>query len=349
MPGTRRPPETRDNVLTVSIRRGAATRIAGPGEVDPTAITRDLAIDRLRGLLLILMVGGDYLGGLQITPTALEHAPDLGFTIADTVAPAFIFLIGVNYGPSFARWRELGRSVAYQHFLTRYLVLMGIGAIISGGTSIVTGVPTDWGVLQAIGIAGLICLPTVRAPTWARFVIGIVLLFGYQLVLNGYMLPYVRSSIQGGLFGGISWGALLILATAIADVWRKGLAPYAVCCAILASAAGMSLLFVPVSKHRVSLSFVLITLAISAVAFLLFELGARLVPAREGFFCWWGQNSLMMYLIHLLLLGVMVLPAVTWWYSKASGWQVSAQLILILGVMSVIAWWTHRRRLRLEL
>lgn len=336
-------------MANMSSRRFAATRFAGPAEVAPTAIQRDLAIDRLRGLLLILMVGGDYLAGVRVTPTELEHAPDLGFTIADTVAPAFIFLIGVNYGPSFARWRKQGAAVAYGHFVTRYLVLIGIGAIISGGTSIVSGVPTDWGVLQAIGVAGLICLPILRMPTWARFVIGAVLLCGYELVLNGYMLPYVLGSIQGGLFGGISWAALLILSTAVADVWRKGLTAYLICCAILTAAAGLSILFAPVSKHRVSLSFVLISLAISALAFLLFELAARLVPAREGFFCWWGQNPLMIYLIHLLLLGLVALPAATWWYSRANGWLAAAQLVLILGVMSVIAWWTHRRRLRLEL
>ena len=69
----------------------------------PRLPERILAIDRYRGLLVILMVGGDYLSGVQLVPAALKHAPDIGFTIADTVASAFVFTVGLNYGPSFAR------------------------------------------------------------------------------------------------------------------------------------------------------------------------------------------------------------------------------------------------------
>jgi predicted acyltransferase len=65
------------------------------------------------------MVGGDYLGGVQVVPVFLRHAPDIGFTIADAVAPAFVFVIGLNYGPSFARRMRQGPVPAQRHFLTR--------------------------------------------------------------------------------------------------------------------------------------------------------------------------------------------------------------------------------------
>lgn len=304
---------------------------------------RNLAIDRFRGALVILMVGGDYLSGVQIVPDFLKHAPDVGLTAADVVASAFIFVIGLNFGTSFARRRRTGLADAYRHFVLRYLALIGIGAIISAGAYL-AGQPSDWGVLQAIGVSGLIALLFIRLPTWSRFVIGGVMLAGYQFILNVSVLDAVVSAVHGGLIGALSWAAMLILATAVADVWRRGLIRYALCCAILVIVAAASLFVVPVSKHRVSVSFVLITLALSAVVFLVIDQVSRRVPRRPGIFCWWGENALALYLLHLLVLAVVVAPPIDWWYAQASVWLAIAQLSAILAVMTVAAWWMHGRR-----
>lgn len=310
---------------------------------------RNLAIDRLRGALVLLMVAGDYLGGVHVVPTFLKHAPDIGFTIADTVAPCFIFAIGLNYGPSFARRVQRSLPGAYRHFFLRYLALIGIGAILAAGGTAVAGSPAGWGVLQAIGVAGLTCLLVIRLPMSARFAIGLLILCGYQYLLNEWALTSVLHSAQGGFLGAISWGALLILSTAVADVWRKGLGPFAICCAVLVIAAVLSALIVPVSKNRVSLSYVLIALAISAVAFLLIDLASRVVAKRAGFLCWWGENALVLYLIHLLILALVVLPRLGWWYSEAPLWLTGLQLAVILTAMSLLAWRMHRRQVRVQL
>ncbi|WP_187270531.1 heparan-alpha-glucosaminide N-acetyltransferase domain-containing protein [Lacisediminihabitans profunda] len=311
--------------------------------------TRDLAIDRLRGALVILMVGGNYLGGVQIVPAYLKHAPDIGFTVADMVAAAFVFLIGVNYGPSFARQLRQGAVASYRHFLVRYVALFGIGAILAVGATNVAGIATDWGVLEAIGVAGLVCLALIRLPAWARFVIGFLMLCGYQYLLDSSMLAAVLHSVHGGPVGALSWAALLVLSTAVADVWRKRRGPFAICCAALVVAAAISVLIVPVSKNRVSLSYVLVTLAISTLIFTAVELGSRVTSNRAGFFCWWGENPLVLYLLHLLLLAIVVLPGVEWWYAGATVGLVALQLVVILTIMSVIAWGMHRRRFRIRL
>ncbi|CAN5404413.1 hypothetical protein BH09ACT7_BH09ACT7_04720 [soil metagenome] len=295
------------------------------------------------------MVGGDYLGGVNVVPAFLKHAPDVGFTVADAVAPCFIFVIGLNYGPSFARRLRLGAVGAYRHFLVRYLALVGIGAILTAGGTSVAGEPTDWGVLQSIGMAGLICLLVIRLSAAARIVVGLLMLWGYQYLLDGWTLATVLHSAQGGFFGAISWGALLILSTAVADVWRRGFRPYAICCAVLVIVAGGSAVIVPVSKNRVSASFVLITLAISALVFLLVDLASRGAAKRAGVFCWWGENPLALYLLHLLILGIVVLPRVAWWYADAPVWLVALQLTAIYTAMSAAAWWMHRRTVKVEL
>ena len=306
-------------------------------------MSRNLAIDRLRGALVVLMVVGDYLSGVHAAPAFLKHAPDVGFTIADSVAPAFVFVIGLNFGPSFWRRMQGGATGAHQYFILRYFALIGIGAVISAGATIASE-PTDWGVLQAIGVSGVIALLFIRLPTWARFLIGVLLLWGYQYLLDTSMLSTVLHSVHGGLFGSLSWAALLVLSTAVADVWRKGLFPFVLCCSFLVIAALVTVVLVPVSKHRVSLSFVMMTLAISAVVFLVVDRVSRAGFRRAGILCWWGENALVLYLLHLVVLAAFVTPPITWWYVQAPAWLVALQLAVNLFTLSVAAWWLHRRR-----
>ncbi len=303
---------------------------------------RDLAIDRLRGSLVILMVMGDYLTGIDFVPAFLKHAPDIGFTVADVVAPAFVFIIGLNFGPSLSRRLRANGIFAYRYFVMRYLSLIGMGAIISAGATAV-GQPTDWGVLQAIGVAGLLTLPFIRLPTWARFAIGALLLCGYQYLLDTSMLETVIHSVHGGLFGSISWGALLVLSTAVADVWRKGSTANSICTSALVLVAGVSAVIVPVSKHRVSLSYTLLSLAVSALVFLAIKSVSWARARREGLLCWWGQNSLALYLLHLIVLAIFTTPPIAWWYVEAPLWLAVIQLTAILAFMSSVAWRMHRQ------
>ena len=312
-----------------------------------TQTGRNLAIDRLRGSLVILMVAGNYLSGIEFVPASLKHAPGIGLTIADLVAPAFVFVIGLNFGPSFARRLEQGSSVAYRHFANRYLGLIGIGAIISAGSNLVDK-PSDWGVLQALGVAGLICLLVIQLPAWARFIIGSVLLIGYQVLLEQFLLETVTSSVHGGLFGSLSWAALLILSTALADLWRSGQGRFVVGMAISGLIASLSLNLVPISKHQVSLSYVLISLTLSALTFFLVEFFSNRYTQRPGLFCWWGQNALSLYLLHLLVLSIFVSPELSWWYSQAEIWLAALQLAFILGLLSLMSFWLYRRRAKMS-
>lgn len=124
---------------------GVNTSVA-PSRGAAPAPERVLAIDRYRGLLVMLMVSGDVLAGVVATPAWLRHAPDIGFTVTDAVAPAFVLVMGLNYGPSFERRRrqsELGTLGAVRHVVMRSLALVGIGAIISAGSVSIAGQASD--------------------------------------------------------------------------------------------------------------------------------------------------------------------------------------------------------------
>jgi predicted acyltransferase len=304
------------------------------------------AIDQFRGLAIMAMVAADYLAGVETAPAWLKHAPDVGLTVVDLVAPLFIFAIGLTY-PLSARRRSQrdGWRRAAEHFVRRYLVLVGIGALMSA-LSNWYGVASTWGVLQAIGMAGLLTLPFIGlAPGW-RLGIGLALLGLYQFLLDQFWLQPVLISPHGGLPGSLAWGSMMILSTALADlhherVQRRWAFPLA---SALALAAGTALsVVVAVSKHRVSASYVLVSLGVSAFLYGGFTLLQRVrlrIPLLDA----WGANPLVLYILHYLLIGIYFLPGIPAWYTRASGWLMVLQILLLLAVLSLIAVWLKKKK-----
>ncbi len=295
----------------------------------------------------MLMVAGNFLAGVTATPDWLRHAPDIGFTVADAVAPAFVVVMGQTVGASFARrrrdsaLRELG---AIRHFVMRAFALIGIGAVISAGSVTIAGEPSGWGVLQALGVATLLCLSVIGLPTAARAGVGVALLVAYQVLVDTVALNTVLMSNHGGLVGTLGWGALLIIATAVADLRGRGMRAFTLTCGVLVLIAALAMLLVPVSKNRVSASYVLLTLALAALALLVTDTITRAGPSGEGLLCWWGRNAIGLYLMHLALLGVFMIPVLEPWYRGAPFAGAVIQLLVVLGVLSLAAAALHRRR-----
>ncbi len=340
-------------------------------EPAPASRGRDESIDAFRGLAIILMVLANYLADVAVVPPWLKHAPDVGLTVTDLIAPFFVFAIGLTYGPSFRRrMTGQGPGRAAGHAVGRFLAFIGIGAIISAGQTALgmNGTGVDWGVLQAIGAAGLLTLPTLfLAPRW-RSLIALGLLGAYQVMVDTGWLAIVLASPHGGIHGSLAWAAMMILSTAVADdsgvsveggaagpVVRPGrvgapppLAWRLAAWSAVALAAGALLALLlpalaPVSKNRVSASYVLVSLGASGLLFWLFRLalsGSRTgIPLLRA----WGKNPLLLYVLHFLLLAVVVLPGVPWWHDQASPLLTVVQSIAIVAVLSVVAVVLERR------
>ncbi len=186
--------------------------------------TRLTSIDLFRGLAILGMVLANYLAGVGWISPWFKHAKDAGFTVIDLVAPMFLFAIGLTYGISFrGRLLREGTGKTYLHFVTRFSALLGMGALFGAGEVLlgVDGQTVNWGVLQAIGVAGLVTLLFLRLPTWGRLLSGLGILALYQSLLNEFWLMRILSEPHGGLLGSISWSGMLILATVFADIFFK--------------------------------------------------------------------------------------------------------------------------------
>jgi predicted acyltransferase len=313
------------------------------------------SLDQFRGFAILTMVMANYMAGVSIIPTFIRHAPDVGLTVIDLIAPFFIFAIGMTYGMSFHRRIErVGPFTTYNQFSIRYLAIIGLGAIISAGETAFDLNPSgiDWGVLQAIGMAGLLTLVFIRLPSVYRWIIGAGILVVYQVVLDQFWLDIVIRSPHGGLFGSLNWAAMLILCTALADLFhgeggnRKAF-PW-VSLAILM--AGIALAFFsPISKHRVSTSYVLVSIGASAMIFLLFQWLNERFHWRGRFLVVWGKNPLVLYFLHYLFIGIIFLPGIPVLYQSAPIWLVLMEMAILIGGISAVAHWLDRKKIVISL
>ncbi len=313
------------------------------------------SIDQFRGFAIVTMVLANYMGGVVLIPAWLKHAPDIGLTVIDLIAPFFIFAIGLTYGLSFSRRLEKsGGPATYMHFFSRFLAIIGLGAIISAGETAfkenLTGI--DWGVLQAIGMAGLVTLIVIRLPSGYRWLIGLALLAAYQLALDRFWLDFVISSPHAGLFGSLGWSAMLILGTCLADLFHdpgrgRKIFPW-ISLLVLAAGCGLALIL-PVSKHRVSASYVLISLGISALLYLVFHWFSDRIHWESRFLLVWGKNPLILYFLHYLLIGIVFLPGIPFLYIQAPLWLVLLEMALLIGGVSAVAFWLDRKKIIIAL
>ena len=102
---------------------------------------RVTAVDRLRGLCMILVILQFALGAMGSTfeswAPILEHGDDgfqvlPGVAFADLFAPCFIFIVGMTLTRSFAsRERKYGTGRAYFDMAVRFLSLIGAGSVLT--------------------------------------------------------------------------------------------------------------------------------------------------------------------------------------------------------------------------
>jgi len=311
----------------------------------PTLVKQRIdAIDEFRRFAIICMVLINFGITIQTVPVWLKHAPDVGLTFPDLGAPAFIFAIGLTFGISFRhRAQQDGVSAAIGHFVRRYLAFLGIGAIVSAGET-AFGLNTsgvDWGVLQAIGGAGLVTLAVISLPTKYRLGFGLGLIAVYQVLLDTFWLSLVLRSPHGGLPGTLSWAALLIIATVLGDLFHNdGNRKYFPFAALLLLLAGSALArFIPVSKNRVSASYDIITIGVSGLIFFEFYI----TKFRLSYFSAWGQNPILLYGLSYPLIGLFTLPNIPAWHTQALLWLVCVQALALLLVLGSLARYWQRK------
>ncbi|MGB2962393.1 MAG: DUF5009 domain-containing protein [Anaerolineales bacterium] len=299
------------------------------------------AIDQFRGFAILLMVLADYLSRIQSVPAWLKHAPGVGLTVVDLIAPLFIFAIGLTYKPSLQkRLLRDGRWQTVFHFIRRFLILIGIGMLTPWGYS--------WGLFQTIGGAGLISLLVIWLPSVVRLIIGTVLLGGYQVLSDKVWMGRVSASSSWcEMEGTLSWAAMLIMASVLADWYYdrpRGRRIFILGCLVSLGLGIVLSNWVVISQYYVSASYVLISLGASGVLFAGFHVLTERLRVHLPILIAWGKNPLVMYLLHYWIwVLVFIKPLTSSWHIEAPLWLIVLQGSGFVAVLSLVAWYMDRR------
>nr|MDO8109993.1 heparan-alpha-glucosaminide N-acetyltransferase domain-containing protein [Candidatus Sigynarchaeota archaeon] len=333
---------------------------------------RILSVDVFRGGTIVAMVFVNFISNYYATPDWSRHAPDIGLTYVDLVAPFFIFAIALTYPMNFHRGQVKGGGVAnFMQFIKRYCALIGLGFLLSMKDMTATGFTFQWDVLQQIGIAGLFTLIFIWIPRWPRLMVAAGLLVVYQVALGISLdvggTPMLITTLnfntpQGGVIGGLGWGLILLLGTIAGESLENGKSREFLILGAIYLAAGISIqvvamqfpassveyLLLGISKRRISPAFILVSAGVASLIFYLawyFYDKQKITKGRSIFLQPQGKNSLFLYIIQ----DSVRWPLLKIFSNTVDFWLVLVASSLLIAMMWLIAWLLDRKKIYLVL
>ena len=270
---------------------------------------RFISIDVFKGLAIALMVFVNTLTPFDMLPAWTHHAGQYGLTYVDLVAPFFIFMLALNFTVSFKRHLESsGRRKAYLRHLRRYLIFIGIGLFMFIDVS-ESGLVLRWGTLQVLGMSGLLFLPFAEVKSLIKLIVGSFYVILHQLLLFTTLNSVIYDSIEGGILGSLSWGAMMMFSAVIAEGLMKDIKwKHFLLVGLLFLIIGIiTSLFWGISRGYMTLPYVFISVGASSilyyVIYLLFEQrGRNPIFKNEKILSPNGKNAFILFLLHIITL-----------------------------------------------
>ncbi|NHJ88042.1 MAG: DUF1624 domain-containing protein [Asgard group archaeon] len=290
---------------------------------------RFLSIDVFRGFAVLAMMFVNTLAEFSTTPSWTKHAEDFGLTYVDLVAPFFILAIALTYKMSFnSSLRKEGRIRTYTKFIRRYGAFLGFGFL---GSILIapTGIDFGWGVLQAIGFAGIFTTFFIEIPKLFRLITALIFMIAYQFIIglpvtiDGTIITISDlgfNDSHGGFIGGFGYGIMLLLATSIVDDFRETNKWELLIQGGLLTAIGTGLHFLwlgygfpaygGISKLRVTESYIMLSIGLGLLIYWLmwflydkkkFTKGKSYILEPNG------RNAFFLYIIQPIFIGLSIL------------------------------------------
>ena len=270
--------------------------------------------------------------------------------------------------------KPLGRFLSW--FVTAF-GLYGVGVALVNAVLLVTGKTGDsfghWVVLHHIGFAGLVALPFALIKGKYENLIrlaggfGILGLFGlfHSGDLPNDMFASNRELVDGvadgGFIGGFAWGAMLIIYLAFSDMYMKnkklffgavagyGVVTAGIVAGIIASLPegagwiGPNSSFMAINKGSVSPSFVIVTVFISLLAFIIVEAFSFYKLSFDPFM-WWGKNPILMYCLEFGFVGVVTVIGGE--FFKEASAPVAIAIVAAMGlILTAIAYICNKKKI----
>jgi hypothetical protein len=274
------------------------------------------------------------------------HHQRAGMSLNDTIAPLFVFVVGMGFRLSFARQVEAqGWWTAARRSVRRYLILTGIGLVIYFGWW--------WDALTDIGLAGLLALPVMHRSAVVRAGYACALLVVFQGIAS--LTPYggwsSANSLNGGPLGPLAWSFILLNGTLAWDLTATGkgrriaLGCLAAGVLLVLSGYAFSLSWGelkaawPVSPFYMTAPFTLIYTGLCWGTLLLFVGLCDWAGLRVSWLELLGRNPLVLYLVQFVLVGV-----VQGTVPREGGWPVIVgSFVAVYAVCHAVAYGLDRR------
>ena len=334
--------------------------------VPTTSPRRFLSLDVFRGATIVAMILVNNPGDRSVAYSQLLHSPWHGFTFADTIFPAFLWIAGFALTLSMRARAGRGddRAALLVHAVKRAAVLFVCGLLLEGFPYFDLDHYQLTGVLQKIAISYLLAYIVCLYAGWRGQLLALGLLFvAYIAFMLGVTPPncpdgawsatcnaskYLNDALLGGhmwetpshndpdgVVGCLSATASVLLGTlsawlfAVAGPAPAALRKLTLLAAALVVAGAVLSLAVPINKILWTPSYSLFMAGISAAAFVLVF---WLTDVRG--YCRWGQplrvfglNALAAYILSRL--GVDLLKM------HIAGWSIYHDLLLGLASPTV--------------
>lgn len=222
-------------VNAAATNESAASAIAAPA--------RFSSLDQFRGYAVAVMFIVNFCGGLAAIPDWIKHH-DTYFSFADSIMPGFLFAAGVSYRLTMLRRiRRDGAAAAYRHAISRGLGLVLVSLAMYGfnGSFVEKWEEVNstqiwdfcaglikanlWETLAVIGVSQIVVLPFIAGQTRTVVLGALGLLIGHMLFSYSFNFAFIfgqpnwldpfwgaakKSCWDGGCFGTMSWGAIML-------------------------------------------------------------------------------------------------------------------------------------------
>lgn len=279
---------------------------------------RYLSIDIFKGISIILMVFVNTLRPYENIPGWSKHAVVYGITYVDLVAPFFVFMLAINTHLSYSkRLVLLGRKDAIIRHLRRFIIFIIIGLIFSIDIE-ANRLILRWGTLQILGSSGLFLLLVIELKYYFRLAFALIALIIHQFILMNGFEHIIYDSVEGGIYSIFAWGAMILLSSIFYEsIKSQSKRNYMLIGAVLLIISGIILSYSwKISRQYVSVSYVLLSVGISALLFNLiytvFDRNRNYIQSsiRGNLIINLGRNAFFLYLIHIILIYVVyeILP-----------------------------------------
>ncbi len=286
-----------------------------------TTVGRIESMDQLRGYAIFGMILVNYLGNFHAFSQLIEHQHDR-YSYADTIAPLFLFVVGMGFRLSLVRriqregvWQA--RSAALKRYITLFVV-----AVAFYGPDFRKN---WWDALTEIALAGSLTLPFIDKNAPLRIAAGLVYLGLYMFFF--LTTPYGEwlheSSMNGGPLGSFSSAFVLICGTVAYDLLEssdeRSIVKWSLILGIGSCAASIVVWrlmplthgsyaeygpYWPFAKRWMAAPFQFLSVGICFLTFLAFYWLCDLKDFRFPHLTVLGENPLVIYLVQYALLEI---------------------------------------------